>query len=59
MSVAHIDDYRPHVVIQTDDAVHVMPLALIDDWAEGRKDPDPDCMRVIIREWLEWGRHAD
>lgn len=62
MNIVSLDSQRPHLTLDTGNAVHVMPVALVADVAEGRKPPSilgDDCLRVIVDEWLTeqgWGR---
>ena len=54
MPIEHLDDHRPHATLQDPmtGRVHVVPMALIEDWANGELPPDPDCARAIIFDWL-------
>lgn len=35
-NIIHLDQYRPYITIETEDSVHVLPLALLQSVAEGR-----------------------
>ncbi len=52
-TIVNYEDYKPHVNIYTNDGnVHVLPESLIKDWVTGDKEPDAECMRRIIEEWI-------
>ena len=57
--VTNLDDYKPHCAIPslTRNAVHVVPLSLVEDVASGKIDfsecEDPDWIRTIMKEWLD------
>lgn len=50
--IAELDDQRPHVVVNAGEKVHVVPVNLIGDWAEGVHEVPKDILRVIINDWL-------
>ncbi len=58
MSAIKLDDHRPHVVVKVASGdVHVLPLILLEEIAEGRRPFDhldlwPDIMRAVMNEWL-------
>lgn len=53
MTIVNLDEYRPHVVICTDDNVaHVIPQSIVEDWIKGISKPEGLIMRKIIEEWL-------
>lgn len=52
-----LDEYRPHVQIQTGNDVHVLPVKALQEVAEGKRNPYdiedwPRIMRKIVEEWL-------
>ena len=51
-TVVSMDEHRAHFCIDADDGVHVVPVALVEDWAAGKKEPHPAVARKIIAEWL-------
>ncbi len=54
-----IADRRPHVAIQASDAIHVLPLSLLEDVAKGTKPSEiltEPVVRRIVEEWLELTR---
>ncbi len=53
-NVVSLDDHRPHVVIETDKAAHVVPATLIEKWAKGEETPPPDILGRIVTEWMEF-----
>ena len=59
MSVVDLDEFRPHINIHTaDNNVHVMPVSLIKDIAEGKRKtsgiPEMDpVIAEIVRQWAE------
>lgn len=53
MAIISLDEYRPHVCINTREAVHVVPVSVIEGWVKGTIEPEPECVRQIIREWLD------
>lgn len=50
--VINIEDLKPHLTISTDNGEHVVPLSLVDKWANGESEPDKDCLKTIINEWI-------
>jgi hypothetical protein len=53
VTVTNIEDYKPHLAIYSEGNAYVIPLSLVDDWANGECVPEPAIMRQIIREWRE------
>lgn len=54
MSIVDIDDFRPHLTINTlDGNVHVVPVALVESWIIGDIEPNKIIIRKIIQEWLK------
>ena len=57
--IVRLEEYKPHCVIPslTRNAVHVVPLSLVEDVASGKIDfsecEDPDWIRTIMQEWLD------
>ena len=53
-NVLRLDDYRPHVTIPAEDAVHVVPLAYFRAWLRGDDvEPIPaGVLRTIVSDWL-------
>lgn len=51
-TIVQMEDYRTHVVITTTNGVHVIPECLVVDWINGKAEPDKDCVKRIIQEWL-------
>lgn len=55
MSVVDIDDFRPHLTINTlDGNFHVVPVALVESWIIGDIEPNKIIVRKIIQEWLDF-----
>ena len=53
MTVADIDDYRPHLCLQViGGGVHVIPVSLVEKWIAGELEPEPEVVRTIIQGWL-------
>lgn len=57
-NIVQLDDYRPHVNVidPRRKAVHVVPLAALEAYADGTLDAfeDPDLLRAIVGEWLKF-----
>lgn len=56
--VSNIEDVKPHLTINCGDKVHVVPVSLIEDVIEGRKDLTQiddweNLARKILQEWLD------
>ena len=56
--VINLGDLQAHVVIQTPDAVHVVPVMTLRQFVSGRLslesiDDGEDMMRSITKSWLE------
>lgn len=56
--ITNLDDHRPHISIRTKDAVHVVPVAMIENIiCGGLKLTDVDdwepMIKAILEEWLE------
>ena len=51
-TIVQMEDYRNHLVITTENGVHVVPEGLVKDWITGAAEPDKDCVRRIIEEWI-------
>ena len=53
-NVVNIDDQRPHCVFidPVTKNVHVVPMSLVEDWARGKREPDPESVRAIITDWM-------
>jgi len=51
-TIVEMDNYRSHLVITTKDGVHVVPERLIKDWVTGDAEPDKECVKRIIEEWI-------
>lgn len=51
--VLSIDDYRPHLTIEGD-SIHVVPVELVKKWISGEVEADKDCVRAIMKEWLNF-----
>lgn len=52
-NVTNLNDHRPHVCVHVEDGnVHVMPVSLVKDWANGKYEPDPEVLKAILLEWL-------
>lgn len=57
--VIDIEEAMPHFVFQVDNGnAHVLPVALVEDWATGRQEIPTDedtqaVIRAILAEWLE------
>lgn len=56
-NVEFMDDYRPHVVVEGAERVHVIPLATIKDLISGdllfADVEDQSMLRDIVASWLE------
>lgn len=57
MSVIELDNHRKHLTIKGKDSVHVMPIDLIWDVIERKKDITEisaydDFLPEILREWI-------
>ena len=57
MSVKDINDFRPHLTIQCDNSVHVLPVATLTDVIEGRLkftdiDRHEDLIKPILADYL-------
>lgn len=55
--VTSLDSVRPHLTVPVDGAVITMPLAVLEDFIEGRKqlcdiDKGEDIARAIVKDWL-------
>lgn len=53
--VVYLDDYRPHLALQdrvTGDC-HVLPVTLLENWANGELVPDLESMRAVANALLE------
>lgn len=52
--IVRMEEYRPHIVIPTDNAHHVYPMAYFESIVKGEAvEPIPeDVLRVIVKEWL-------
>ena len=62
--VISLGDLRAHVVIQTPDAVHVVPVMTLRRFASGHLslesiDDGEDMMRSITESWLEMLKHRN
>ncbi|MBJ2265111.1 hypothetical protein [Pseudomonas sp. MF6787] len=54
-NVVSLEDMRPHVVVHSADAAHVLPCSLLEDVAKGAKQSEiltEPVMQRIIEEWL-------
>ena len=55
--IEEFEESLPHIRITVPgDDEHVFPVALLEDWIEGRKEISPECLpivRAIMKEWLE------
>ncbi len=57
MGIYHIEDHKPHMTIQGLNAVHVVPVSLIEDIASGKIkisdiDEFDDFLPTLIQEWI-------
>ena len=61
--VVGLDENRPHyALLDLEGNAHVLPVALVDDWVEGRNfdlERDGPVMRAIIRQWQEFLEEPD
>lgn len=59
--ILNMDEYRPHINIEVDGAIHVYPLVYFKDLADGKEvEPlPPEILRFIISDWLEWLKWID
>ena len=62
--VIELVDLQAHVVIQTPDAVHVVPVMTLRRFASGHVslesiDDGEDLMRSITESWLEMLKHRN
>lgn len=51
--IISLDENRPHLVIEIDNCVHVVPVSLAKKWAKGESVPEKEIMNRIITEWLD------
>ena len=63
-NVVSLAEMQAHVVIQTRDAVHVVPVAVLRGFCNGHVslesiDDGEDMMRSITESWLEMLKHRD
>ena len=63
-NVVDLTELQAHVVIQTPDAVHVVPVMTLRQFANGRLslesiDYGEDMMRSITESWLEMLKHRN
>lgn len=54
MKVIPIEKKMPHYIFTTDNGVHVVPHIVVERWATGSLAPNEDCLKVIIKEWIEF-----
>lgn len=57
-NVRQLDEARPHLTVNCKDAVHVIPVSLIDDVINGNVEFTDienwqSLIKVILREWIE------
>lgn len=54
MKVVDLDSQRPHAVFldPVSKNAHVVPISLVEKWADGSMKPDEECVRAIIQDWL-------
>ena len=62
--VIELGELQAHVVIQTPDAVHVVPVMTLRRFVSGRLslesiDDGEDMMRSITKSWLEMLKHRN
>lgn len=62
--VINLGDLQAHVVIQTQDAVHVVPVVTLRKFVSGHLslesiDYGEDMMRSITKSWLEMLKHRN
>ena len=63
-NVVDLTELQAHVVIQTPDAVHVVPVMTLRQFVSGRLslesiDDGEDMMRSITESWLEMLKHRN
>ena len=63
-NVVELDELQAHVVIQTPDAVHVVPVMTLRQFVSGHLslesiDYGEDMMRSITKSWLEMLKHRN
>ena len=63
-NVVDLTELQAHVVIQTPDAVHVVPVITLRRFASGHLslesiDDGEDMMRSITKSWLEMLKHRN
>ena len=63
-NVVDLTELQAHVVIQTPDAVHVVPVITLRQFVNGRLslesiDDGEDMMRSITESWLEMLKHRN
>jgi len=57
-NIRHISDNKPHLTVNCGESVHVIPVALIEDVIEGKKDfTQLDqwdvLLKTILKDWLD------
>lgn len=55
--IIHIDDHKPHLTVNCGESVHVVPVALIEDVINGKKDFTQldqwdTLLKTILKDWL-------
>lgn len=52
--IVELDDHRPHAcfVDPVSGNAHVVPRALVESWRDGLVEPDAECVRAMISDWI-------
>ena len=55
--VTHVDDHKPHLTVNCGESVHIVPVALIEDVINGKRDFTQlekwdVLLKTILKDWL-------
>ena len=50
----YMEEYKPHLVVQIDKEIHVLPIGMLEEIANKRHDVDRDTMAAIATALLSY-----